>query len=474
MKLINKYVNIQVYNEKAEGNMGFFNRLFKRNKGTENDNLKSQNELEEVKTEETKTEEVNEFPKEQEDLSDVEKAQKNDEIEKHTEEARESTTIDKEQTENEVEEVKKLEKLEEVVLKEYTNSEDNTKVIVENDNVVLKSEEEIEPKKEVVEEKLTEEESKEEEELKEKSKEKGFFTSLREKLFRTREGFFGKIKNIFLGRTVIDSDLYEELEDILIQSDIGMDMTVKIVNELENEVKKRKIKEPKEIYPVLKEVMGGFLISEDNDLDIRDGELNVVLIVGVNGVGKTTTIGKIAKKLKESGKKVAIGAADTFRAAAVEQLEEWGKRADVKVVKKEEGSDPGAVVYDTLQYGIDKKMDVVIIDTAGRLHNKNNLMKELEKINNIIIKKLGHSRYESILVIDGTTGQNGLIQAKVFNEATKLTGFIVTKLDGTAKGGIVFSISDQIKKPVKYIGVGEQIDDLRRFNSKDYINAIFD
>ena len=315
---------------------------------------------------------------------------------------------------------------------------------------------------------------KEREEKIQPEKQEGFFASLKEKLFRTREGLFGKIKNIFSGRTVIDEELYEELEDLLIQSDIGMDMTIKIVNALEKEVKARGIKDPAEIYSVLKEVMSRFLIDEDNKLDIREGELNVILVVGVNGVGKTTTIGKIAKKLKNSGKKVIIGAADTFRAAAVEQLEEWGKRADVEVIKKEEGSDPGAVVYDTIQVGIDKKADVVIIDTAGRLHNKNNLMKELEKINNIIIKKLGHSRYESILVIDGTTGQNGLTQAKVFNEATKLTGFIVTKLDGTAKGGIVFSISEEIKKPIKYIGVGEKIDDLREFNTKDYIDAIFD
>lgn len=315
---------------------------------------------------------------------------------------------------------------------------------------------------------------KEREEKIQPEKQEGFFASLKEKLFRTREGLFGKIKNIFSGRTVIDEELYEELEDLLIQSDIGMDMTIKIVNALEKEVKARGIKDPAEIYSVLKEVMSRFLIDGDNKLDIRKGELNVILVVGVNGVGKTTTIGKIAKKLKNSGKKVIIGAADTFRAAAVEQLEEWGKRADVEVIKKEEGSDPGAVVYDTIQVGIDKKADVVIIDTAGRLHNKNNLMKELEKINNIIIKKLGHSRYESILVIDGTTGQNGLTQAKVFNEATKLTGFIVTKLDGTAKGGIVFSISEEIKKPIKYIGVGEKIDDLREFNTKDYIDAIFD
>lgn len=367
----------------------------------------------------------------------------------------------------------------EILVKEEKNEEKSrinleTKELEKTDislEIEKKIKENLNEKKEIEEKSII---IKEREEKIQPEKQEGFFASLKEKLFRTREGLFGKIKNIFSGRTVIDEELYEELEDLLIQSDIGMDMTIKIVNALEKEVKIRGIKDPSEIYSVLKEVMSRFLIDGDNKLDIREGELNVILVVGVNGVGKTTTIGKIAKKLKNSGKKVIIGAADTFRAAAVEQLEEWGKRADVEVIKKEEGSDPGAVVYDTIQAGIDKKADVVIIDTAGRLHNKNNLMKELEKINNIIIKKLGHSRHESILVIDGTTGQNGLTQAKVFNEATKLTGFIVTKLDGTAKGGIVFSISEEIKKPIKYIGVGEKIDDLREFNTKDYIDAIFD
>ena len=367
----------------------------------------------------------------------------------------------------------------ETLVKEEKNEEKSkinleTKELEKTDislEIEKKIKENLNEKKEIEEKSII---IKEREEKIQPEKQEGFFASLKEKLFRTREGLFGKIKNIFSGRTVIDEELYEELEDLLIQSDIGMDMTIKIVNALEKEVKARGIKDPAEIYSVLKEVMSRFLIDGDNKLDIREGELNVILVVGVNGVGKTTTIGKIAKKLKNSGKKVIIGAADTFRAAAVEQLEEWGKRADVEVIKKEEGSDPGAVVYDTIQAGLDKKADVVIIDTAGRLHNKSNLMKELEKINNIIIKKLGHSRYESILVIDGTTGQNGLIQAKVFNEATKLTGFIVTKLDGTAKGGIVFSISEEIKKPIKYIGVGEKIDDLREFNTKDYIEAIFD
>lgn len=315
------------------------------------------------------------------------------------------------------------------------------------------------------------------EELKEetpKEESKGFFSSLKEKLFKSREGLFGKLKSFILGRNVIDYEMYEELEDILIQSDIGMDMTVKIVGELEKEVKRRGIKDPKDIYPVLKEVMEGFLIKEGNEIKLEDGKLNVILVVGVNGVGKTTTIGKLASKYIKEGKKVILGAGDTFRAAAIEQLEEWANRSGAEIVKSTQGSDPGAVVFDTLSAAEARGADIAIIDTAGRLHNKNNLMKELEKIHNIIKKRLGERHYESILVIDGTTGQNGLSQAKVFNEVTDLTGFIITKLDGTAKGGIVFSISEEIKKPIKFIGVGEKIEDLRKFDAKEYIQAIFD
>lgn len=350
-----------------------------------------------------------------------------------------------------------------LVTKEEINIDEEKKSDEKEGNSLV--EENIQNRVEVIEAPKKEEEP---------TEKKGFFTSLKEKLFRTREGLFRKIKNIFSGRTTIDAELYEELEELLIQSDIGFDMTVKIVSALEKEVGKRGITNPEDIYEVLKDVMTKFLITEGNELDIVDGELNVILVVGVNGVGKTTTIGKLARKYKSQGKKVIVGAADTFRAAAIEQLEEWGQRAGVEIVKKEQGSDPGAVVFDAIQVAQDKKADILIIDTAGRLHNKSNLMKELEKINNIIQKKLGHTRYESILVIDGTTGQNGLSQAKIFNEVTKLTGFIVTKLDGTAKGGIVFSISEEIKKPIKYIGVGEKIEDLREFNVKDYIDAIFD
>ena len=400
----------------------------------------------------------------------------------------------KEKTPEEIEKEKVIyeeKKAEEVkkVIEEVAKDES----IGENKEVEKKPEELEELKNEVFEESVEEKEEKpeieeEKEEVKSESidlekieekeivvpKKKGFFTSLKEKLTKSREGFFGKVKGFFLGRSVIDDEMYEDLEEMLIQSDIGMDMTLKIVGALEKEVRSRGIKDPKEVYGVLKDVMENFLIEEENELKTEKPGLNVILVVGVNGVGKTTTIGKIASKLTKEGKKVIVGAGDTFRAAAIEQLEEWTIRAGAEIIKHQQGTDPGAVVFDTLKAAENRNADVAIIDTAGRLHNKNNLMKELEKINRIIEKHVGDSSYESILVIDGTTGQNGLNQAKVFNEVTKLTGFIVTKLDGTAKGGIVFAISEELKKPIKFIGVGEGIEDLRPFKPKEYIDAIFE
>ncbi|MGL4641745.1 MAG: signal recognition particle-docking protein FtsY [Cetobacterium sp.] len=366
------------------------------------------------------------------------------------------------------------EKLEQEVIKEEIEQPISDELVEEK----IEEEQKIDEAVETALENESQEEEKIEEEIvyveKPKVEKRSFFTSLKEKLFKSREGLFGTLKNIFTGKSIVDGEMYEELEDTLVQSDIGIEMTLKIVKDLKAEVKARGVKNPEDVYPVLKDVLESYLITENTNLDIQPGRMNVILIVGVNGVGKTTTIGKVASKLVKDGKKVVIGAADTFRAAAVEQLEEWAKRAGAELVKHPDGADPGAVVFDTLKAGEDKNADVVIIDTAGRLHNKNNLMKELEKINNIIKRKIGDQPYESILVLDGTTGQNGLIQARVFNEVTELTGFVVTKLDGTAKGGILFSISEELKKPIKYIGVGEGIEDLREFNSKEYIQAIFD
>lgn len=407
--------------------MGFFSKLFKRKKDDEQESLK----VAEVEIDEL-----------------LEKSQESEE--------------EKEEIQSSVEAENDTPKIEEENIEEKKEDVNIEQIDSDIDNKI--DEQVEEPKKEV--EKVEIEEVKEEK--------KGFFASLKDKLFKSREGLFGTLKSFILGRSVIDDEMYEELEDILVQSDIGMDMTLKIVKELEKEVKRRGVKDPKEVYPVLREVMEGFLIKEDNEIHIEDGKLNVILVVGVNGVGKTTTIGKLASKYVKEGKKVILGAGDTFRAAAIEQLEEWANRSGAEIVKSTQGSDPGAVVFDTLAAAQSRGADIAIIDTAGRLHNKNNLMKELEKIHHIIKKKLGDQKYESILVIDGTTGQNALNQAKVFNEVTELTGFIITKLDGTAKGGIVFSISEELKKPIKFIGVGEKIEDLRKFEAKEYIQAIFD
>lgn len=307
----------------------------------------------------------------------------------------------------------------------------------------------------------------------EEEKEENQKVNISQRLTKSKEGFFSKLKNIFTSKSKVDDSIYEELEDLLLQSDVGLTMTTNLINQLEKEVKANKVDNTEKVYEILKRLMSEFLLSQDSKIYLKNNKINVILIVGVNGVGKTTTIGKLALKYKNLGKKVLLGAGDTFRAAAVEQLEEWAKRADVDIVKGREGADPASVVYDTLSRAEITKADVVIIDTAGRLHNKANLMRELEKINNIIKKKIGEQEYESLLVIDGTTGQNGLNQAKEFNSVTDLTGFIVTKLDGTAKGGIVFSVSEELKKPIKFIGLGEKIGDLIEFNAKDFVEAIF-
>jgi len=413
----------------------------------ENEKLKIKEEQERKELEELKQKEEQER-KELEELKQKEEAER-EELEKLRKKEEETR--------------KELEKLK---IKEENERAELERLKIEEDNRTAK---EAELEAEAARKEL--EKSKEKEEA---SKKKGFFKSLKEKLTKTREGLFGKMKTLFSGRSVIDEEMYEELEDLLIQSDIGMDMTLKIVGKLEKEVKKRGIKKPDLVYDVLKDVMEGFLIAEGTELEVNKPGMNIILVVGVNGVGKTTTIGKLAAKFVKDGKKVVIGAGDTFRAAAIEQLEEWADRAGADIIKHEQGSDPGAVVFDTLKAGKNRNADIVIIDTAGRLHNKNNLMKELEKINIIIEKQAGDTGYESLLVIDGTTGQNGLNQAKVFNEVTKLSGFVVTKLDGTAKGGIVFAVSEELKKPIKFIGVGEGIEDLREFKSKEYIEAIFE
>lgn len=387
----------------------------------------------------------------------------------------------KKKKEEEIEETKETEKTEKNIENEENkedkeDKEEKTKKgnEISEKNKKLKNEKKSEENKN--EKGKEEKEAKEKKEEKiEKTKKKPKLKPLKDRLATPKKGFFSKLKEMFLGKT-IDDELYEELEELLIQSDIGMDMTMEIVADLEKQVAKKRLKASQDVYEELKELLKDKLVyntEENTKLDIQDGKLNIILVVGVNGVGKTTSIGKIAKKLKDEGKKVIIGAGDTFRAAAIEQIEEWGKRTGVEVVKQSHGSDPAAVIFDTVKTAKNRNFDVAILDTAGRLHNKRDLMKELEKINKIIKEQSGNDKFETLLVIDSTTGQNGLEQAKIFNEIVDLTGIILTKFDGTAKGGIIFPITNELKKPIKFIGVGEGIEDLRKFNSKEFVEAIF-
>ncbi|MCR1975070.1 signal recognition particle-docking protein FtsY [Clostridium sporogenes] len=299
-----------------------------------------------------------------------------------------------------------------------------------------------------------------------------FFDKLKEGLTKTKDGFTDKISSVLNLAVTIDEDLYEELEEILVTADIGVDTSIKIIDRLRERVKEEKIKDPAEIKPCLKRVILEILGEEKGSIT-PDTTPKVMLVIGVNGVGKTTSIGKVSAKLKEQGYKVIMAAADTFRAAAIDQLEVWSSRAKVDIIKHQEGSDPGAVVFDAVQAAKSRKADVLICDTAGRLHNKKNLMNELSKINKILEREYGDASKETLLVLDATTGQNAVIQAKEFMSACPIDGIILTKLDGTAKGGVVISIKDQLDIPVKLIGVGEGIDDLQEFNPEEFVEALF-
>ena len=299
----------------------------------------------------------------------------------------------------------------------------------------------------------------------------GFFNKLKEGLGKTRNNFNDKINDVFSAFRKVDEDLLEELEEILIMSDIGFETANNIITKLRERIKKEKISDAEEIKKALKEEMKVILDKTDNSLKLET-KPSVVLVVGVNGVGKTTSIGKIANKFRKEGKKVILAAADTFRAAAVEQLEIWANRANVDIVKKEEGADPASVVFDAIKKTREENADILICDTAGRLHNKKYLMDELLKIKKVIDKELPGSSKEILLVLDATTGQNAIEQVKAFKEVADITGLVLTKLDGTAKGGVVLGIVNENKIPVKFVGVGEKIDDMEVFNSEDFINAI--
>ena len=300
----------------------------------------------------------------------------------------------------------------------------------------------------------------------------GFFAKLKEGLSKTTQNLTGKLDELFKGHIEIDEELYEEIEEILITGDVGFETTLKIVDMLRKNVKKKSIQDVKEVREELKLIVEEILSGDDSNLKLEPKPA-ILVIVGVNGVGKTTSIGKIAMRLKSEGKSVLLAAGDTFRAAAAEQLEVWADRAGVELIKHQEGSDPSAVIFDAISGAKARNTDVLICDTAGRLHNKKNLMQELAKIFRIIDREYPEATKEVLLVIDATTGQNAINQVKIFKEAAPLTGIILTKLDGTAKGGVVLSIKSEQQLPIKLIGVGEKIEDLQDFNAKDFAKALF-
>ena len=301
---------------------------------------------------------------------------------------------------------------------------------------------------------------------------KGFFGRLVEGLTKTRNNIVSGIDSIFSGFSAIDDDFYEEIEETLIMGDIGIQTTMSIVEDLRRKVKELHIKEPEECKELLINSIKEQMQVGETAYEFEH-RTSVVLVIGVNGVGKTTSVGKLAGQLKDQGRKVILAAADTFRAAAIEQLTEWSNRAGVEIIAQQEGSDPAAVIYDAVAAAKSRHADVLICDTAGRLHNKKNLMEELRKINRIIDKEYADAYRETLVVLDGTTGQNALAQARQFMEVADITGIILTKLDGTAKGGIAVAIQSELGLPVKYIGIGEKIDDLQKFNADDFVNALF-
>lgn len=498
--------------------MGFFKWFKKKKENTPVENTQVQevevNVTEESNTEEASTVEENKIEEETveavvstddevevveesvdesesvaEEISEIECVIENEEttIEDAVEEDKEEQAVVEEvkETENAVEEVEQEEEstteptteeviqVEEVVTEEDTTTvEEVEKTSDESDVAVEKVEETSEETVESVEADETEEVAEVEEQPIEEEKPKGFFAKIKAGLSKTRNNIISSVENVLSAFTKIDEDLYEELEEALIMADIGVETSLYIIEKLREKVKDEKIHDPAEVKGAIIRVITEILEKDDEPFELPHP--SVVLVIGVNGVGKTTTIGKLTHNYMEKGKTVLLAAADTFRAAAIDQLQVWADRNNAQLIKHQENSDPGAVVYDAVQAAKARNTDILICDTAGRLHNKKNLMEELRKISRIVNKEYPDAKVETLLVLDATTGQNALQQAKLFKEVADITGLVLTKLDGTAKGGIVLAIKHEMNIPVRYIGVGEQMDDLQEFNSKDFAKALFD
>ena len=431
-------------------------------------------ELEEITEPETVETELEEITEPETVETELEEA-----AEPETEESESEEITEPETVETEPEEVTELETVEteseEVAEPETVETEPEE--VTELETVETESEEVAEPEAEASEsEELDETEAEasepEEPQEPEKKKKKGFFEKIRDGLRKTKDSVIAKMQLVLNAFTKIDEDLFDQLEETMIMGDMGAETSIEICDQLRKRVKERGITDPKQIMGLIQEIIGEML-GEDQTLQLQT-KPSVIMVIGVNGAGKTTTIGKLCHQLKEDGKKVIVAAADTFRAAAIDQLEVWTDRAGVELVKHAEGSDPAAVVYDAIEAAKARNCDVLICDTAGRLHNKKNLMQELAKINRIIENKAAGCDKEILLVLDATTGQNAVNQARLFKEVADITGIVLTKLDGTAKGGIIVSIKNELEIPVKLIGVGEKIDDLQPFHARDFVNALFE
>ena len=411
--------------------------------------------------------------------SEAEEAEPEEVAEPETVEPEPEAVAESETVETEPEEIAEPEtvetELEEVAEPETVESE--SEAVAEPETVETEPEAVAEPETEESEsEELDETEAEasepEEPQEPEKKKKKGFFEKIRDGLRKTKDSVIAKMQLVLNAFTKIDEDLFDQLEETMIMGDMGAETSIEICDQLRKRVKERGITDPKQIMGLIQEIIGEML-GEDQTLQLQT-KPSVIMVIGVNGAGKTTTIGKLCHQLKEDGKKVIVAAADTFRAAAIDQLEVWTDRAGVELVKHAEGSDPAAVVYDAIEAAKARNCDVLICDTAGRLHNKKNLMQELAKINRIIENKAAGCDKEILLVLDATTGQNAVNQARLFKEVADITGIVLTKLDGTAKGGIIVSIKNELEIPVKLIGVGEKIDDLQPFHARDFVNALFE
>ncbi len=401
---------------------------------------------------------------------------KDQEIEQEIQDQEIEQKIEEQEIEQEIQEIMEEEPKEELQVDEISMDEyveQNLEEVIEEKLEEIKEKVKTEEIKEVeeVKEEVEEEVEEDVEEVKEESK-VSLFSRLKDGLSKTKKGITDRVDQLLKAYVKIDEELFEDLEEILITSDIGVNTTMDIVEQLKDRVKSKKITEAIHVRDELKEILSDILGDEQSSLNIEPAPA-IILVVGVNGVGKTTTIGKMANRFKKEGKNVLLAAGDTFRAAAIDQLEVWANRVGVDMIKHSEGSDPGAVIFDAIAAAKSRKADVLICDTAGRLHNKKNLMNELGKVFKIVDREYPQASKEILLVVDATTGQNAISQAKVFKEAANITGIVLTKLDGTAKGGVVLAVKSELDVPVKLIGVGEKMEDLQDFNAKDFVKALF-